>query len=135
MGTWNCNQMLRGRQRPDTATTTMGLDGQYMVTHDVAPVFDQYRTRPQVSDSYMTYNPATHMWVTLYVDNFGGYSLGTSPGWQGNTLTTNTTTTNDGTKITDVLTKVSDTQTTDDAVATTPDGRTVRSQITCTKSG
>ena len=26
-GTWTCTQMLRGKARPDTSTTTVGLDG------------------------------------------------------------------------------------------------------------
>ena len=43
-GTWNCTQMLRGKQRPDTSTTTVDSDGMWMVTQDIAPPFDQYRT-------------------------------------------------------------------------------------------
>ncbi len=43
-GTWNCTQMLRGKTRPDTSTTTVSMDGMWMVTQDTAPPFDQYRT-------------------------------------------------------------------------------------------
>ncbi len=112
----------------------MGLDGQYMVTHDVAPPFDKYRTRAQVSDSYFTYNPISHMWVTIYVDNFGGYSVSTTPGWRGNTMTTTTKVTNDGSTGSDVLTRISDTQTSDASVSTDPKGHVTRAKVTCTKA-
>jgi hypothetical protein len=135
MGTWTCTQMVRGKNRPDTSTTTMALDGQYMMTHDVAPPFDQYRTQPVISDSYMTYNATTHMWVTVGVDNFGGYFMSTSPGWNGNTMTTTTTMTNDGTTGSDVLTKVSDTETSDASVSKDPQGNVTRATVTCKKTG
>jgi hypothetical protein len=135
LGTWTCHQALRGKIRPDTSTTTMGLNGQYMVTHDVAPPFDKYRTQAVVSDSYFTYNPINHLWVTVGVDNFGGYSLSTSPGWNGNTLTTTTKVTNDGSTGSDVLTKISATQTTDASVSTDAKGNVTRTTTTCTKTG
>lgn len=83
LGTWTCRARVRGKDRPDTSTTTMGLDGEYMVTRDVAPVFDKYRTRALNSTSYVTFNPRTRQWVTISVDNLGGYGVSTSPGWSG----------------------------------------------------
>jgi hypothetical protein len=134
LGTWTCRQMLRGSVRPDTSTTTMGLDGMWMVTHDVAPPFDKYRTRAVISDSYLTYNPINHLWVTTGIDSFGGYFVSTTPGWHGNTLTTQTNVTNDGGTSSDVLTKVSDTETRDAFVATDSKGDVTRSTTTCEKT-
>ena len=135
MGTWHCSQPLRGKTRTDTATTTMTLDGQYMMTRDVSPPFDQYRHIPQVINSYMTYNPINKMWVTIGVDNFGGYFVNTSPGWSGNTIRTTTKMTNDGSSGYDVLTKLSETKTTDRFVTKDPKGKVTTATITCTKSG
>lgn len=134
LGTWTCTQTVRGSARSDTSTTTMGLDGEYMVTHDVAPPFDKYRTRSITTDSYLTYNPINHMWMTLSVDNFGGYTVSSSPGWRGNTLTTTVKMASDGSTGSDVLTKVSDTQTTDASVSTNSKGHVTRQTSTCTKS-
>jgi hypothetical protein len=135
MGNWTCTQMLRGKNRSDMSTTTMGMDGQYMVTHDVAPTFDQYRTQPITSDTYMTYNPLSHLWVSIYVDSFGGYGVSTSPGWQGNTMTTTVALMNDGSTGSDVLTKVSDTETKDESVSTDSKGNVSKASTTCKKTG
>jgi hypothetical protein len=134
LGTWTCHQMLRGRDRPDTSTTTMALDGQYMMTHDVAPPFDRYRTQTVVTDSYLTYNPLNHMWVTVSIDNFGGYSVSATPGWHGDTMTTTTRLTNDGSKGSDVLTRISSTRTRDTSVSTDAHGHVTRATTTCTKT-
>ncbi len=133
MGTWNCHSMVRGRPRPDTSTTTMTLDGEYMVTHDVAPPFDRFRNRAVNTDTYVTYNPINHMWVSLSVDNFGGYGVGMSPGWRGNTLTTTIKMAQDGTTGSDTLTKVSDRQTSD-VSTTTNSGHMTRVHTMCTKT-
>lgn len=135
MGTWTCRQTLRGKIRPDTSTATMGLDGMWMVTHDVAPPFDKYRTRTVVSDSYLTYNPISKLWATVTVDNHGGYFVSTSPGWRGNTLSTTTKLANDGSTGSDVLTKISDKQTSDAGASTDPKGHVTRFKVTCTKTG
>lgn len=134
LGTWTCRQMVRGSTRTDTSTTSMALNGMWMVTHDVAPPFDKFRTTDVISDSYLTYNPVNHLWVTTGFDSFGGYFASTTPGWQGNTLASNTVTTNDGSKSSDVLTKVSDTQTTDAFVNTDAQGKVTHTNVDCSKS-
>ena len=113
----------------------MALNGMWMVTHDVAPPFDKFRTTDVISDSYVTYNPINHLWVTTGVDSFGGYFSSSTPGWQGNTITSQTTFTNDGSKSSDVLTKVSDTQTTDVFSNTDADGHVRHNTVACTKAG
>lgn len=55
--------------------------------HDVAPPFDKYRTQAVKTDSYTTYNAQKHQWIAFNMNNFGGYGVSTSPGWNGNTLT------------------------------------------------
>ena len=86
-GTWNCTQMLRGKTRPDTSTTTIGMDGMWMVTQDTAPPFDQYRTVTINSTNYTTYDPTIKQWVSVGVDTGGGYGISSTPGWIGNTMT------------------------------------------------
>lgn len=134
LGTWTCHQMLRGKNRPDTSTTAIGLDGAYMVSHDTAPAFDKYRTQAIYTDGYTTYNAAKHNWVTFTMDSFGGYSVSTSPGWNGNTLTTTLVMTQDGTTGSDTLTKISSTQSRDVATAKSPGGMVTHSTVICTKA-
>jgi hypothetical protein len=131
-GTWNCTQTLRGKPRPDTSTTTVGMNGMWMVTQDTAPPFDQYRTVAINGTTYMTYDPTTKQWIQVGVDTGGGYGISTSPGWQGNTITW-TTKGLDGSSGTDVVTKTSDTQTSDASSGTDAQGHTTNTTITCTK--
>jgi len=133
MGTWTCTQMLRGSKRPDTSTTTMGMDGMWMVTQDTAPPFDKYRNYTITSTSYMGYDPSTKMWIQTGVDSGGGYFTSTSPGWQGNTITWATKGL-DGSSGTDIITKSSDTSTTDASSGTDAQGKTTSTTIACTKS-
>jgi hypothetical protein len=132
-GTWNCTQMLRGKTRPDTSTTTIGMDGAWMVSQDTAPPFDQYRTVAIHGTSYIGYDPTIKRWVALGVDSGGGYFLASTPGWQGNTMTSSSKGL-DGSSTTDVLTKVSDTETNDDFTATDPQGKVTKLTIHCTKA-
>lgn len=132
-GTWNCTQMLRGKLRPDTGTTTMSKDGMWMVTQDNAPPFDQYRTFPVNTTSWMTYDPTIKKWVQVSVDDTGGYSISSSPGWVGTTATW-TTKGLDGSTGTDVITKNSDSKTTDQSSGTDAQGHTSSTTITCTKT-
>jgi len=134
MGTWTCHQMLRGKDRPDTSTTALGMDGMYMVTQDEAPPFDQYRTFPIHGMSYMTYDSMIKKWVSIGVDSAGNYGITSSPGWQGNTIVW-TGSYLDGSSSTDTVTKASDTRTTDQSVTKDPSGKVTTSTITCTKSG
>ncbi len=134
MGTWTCHQTLRGKDRSDTSATTMALDGQYMLTHDNAPSFDKYRTRAVKTESYTTYNSRTHQWVTISVDNFGGYGMSTSSGWNGNTMSSRTIISQDGSTGSDISTKVSDSKTIDKSINRSPDGTVTKSTIVCTKA-
>ena len=70
----------------------------------------------------VTYDPTIKQWVQDYMDNFGGYGISSSPGWQGNMLTWSSTGL-DGTKVSDVATKVSDTETSDTVTTTDFDAR------------
>lgn len=133
-GTWNCTQMLRGKMRPDTSTATIGMDGMWMVTQDTAPPFDQYRTVTINGTNYMTYDPTIKQWVSIGVDSGGGYGMESSPGWVGNTMTS-TGKGLDGSTFTDVLTKNSDTSTTDVNTATDAQGKTTKTTIQCRKAG
>lgn len=132
-GTWTCTSIVRGKNRPDTSTTTIGLDGAYMISHDVAPPFDRYRTQAVRTDTYMTYNPRTHQWLSFNMDNFGGYLVTTSPGWNGNTMINTTLYSQDGTTGTATTTKLSDTQTRT-AIVTKDKGMTSRQVANCKKS-
>ena len=132
-GTWNCSQMLRGKTRPDTSTTTVGLNGMWMVSQDAAPPFDQYRTVTVNSTTYTGYDPTTKQWVSIGVDDSGGYGMQSSPGWQGNVITW-TGKGLDGSTFTVVITKNSDTKTTDQNTVTDPQGKVTKTTITCTRA-
>jgi hypothetical protein len=131
-GTWTCTQLLRGKQRPDTSTTTLGMNGAWMVTQDTAPAFDQYRTYAIQGTNYMTYDSSIKQWVQVGADSSGGYGTSSSPGWQGNTITW-TNKNLDGSSGSDVITKVSDSETNDDSTGTDSTGKVTKVAIHCTK--
>lgn len=133
MGNWTCTQMLRGKKRPDMSTTTMGMDGAWMVTQDSAPPFDQYRDYTINGTTYTTYDPTIKQWVQIGVDSGGGYGTESSPGWQGTSITW-TGKGLDGSTFTDVVTKVSDTHYTDDNTTTDAQGKTTQTPSTCMKT-
>jgi hypothetical protein len=133
-GTWNCTQQLRGKARPDTSTTTVGMDGMWMVSQDTAPPFDQYRTWPVNITTYTGYDPTIKQWVAMGVGNDGTYFMSSSPGWQGNTITW-TSKGLDGGSVTDVGTKVSDTETSDAITFTDAKGKATNIATSCKKSG
>jgi hypothetical protein len=132
-GTWTCTQMVRGKSRPDTSTTTVGLDGSWMISQDTAPPFDQYRTYTITGTNYMTYDPTVKQWVLTGVDSTGGYFTQSSPGWSGNAMTWSGKGL-DGSTVTDVLTKVSDTETSDASTVVDSTGKSTPASITCKKS-
>jgi hypothetical protein len=133
MGNWTCTQMLRGKSRPDMSTTTMGMDGAWMVTQDTAPPFDAFRTATIAATTYTGYDPTTKMWIQTGVDSSGAYFTSTSPGWDGSTITW-TTKGLDGSSGTDVVTKVNDTQTSDDSSNTDAKGTMTKTTIACKKT-
>ncbi len=132
-GSWSCTQMLRGKQRPDTSTTTVAMDGAWMVTQDTAPPFDQYRNSTITGTTYTTYDTSIKRWVQTSVDSSGGYGTESSPGWQGSTITW-TGKGLDGSSGTDVVTKISDTETSDASTATDPAGKVAKVTIHCVKA-
>jgi hypothetical protein len=133
VGTWSCTQQLRGKTRPETDVTSVGMDGMWLVTQTTAPPFDQYRTYTINGTQYTGYDPNAKMWIQTGVDNGGGYGIQTSPGWQGSAFTW-TGKYPDGSSSTDLITKVSDTQYTDANSVTDPQGKTTNMMITCKKS-
>jgi hypothetical protein len=133
-GTWTCSQQLRGKTRPDTSTTTVGMDGMWMVSQDVAPPFDQYRTFAVNTTTYTSYDPTVKQWVAMGVGTDGTYYMASSPGWQGNTITWSSKGL-DGSTVTDVGTKVSDSETSDAITFTDPKGKVTNISTHCKKSG
>jgi hypothetical protein len=134
LGTWSCTQPLRGKTRPETDVYSMGMDGMWMVNQTNAPPFDAYRTVAQVASNYTTYDPTIKQWVVETVDNLGGYGIEASPGWQGTTISWAGKGL-DGSTFTDVFTKVSNTETSDDSTTTDPQGKVSKVTIHCTKTG
>jgi hypothetical protein len=131
-GSWTCTQLLRGTQRPDSSTTAIGMDGAWMVTQDTAPPFDRYRTYAIQSTNYMTYDGSIKQWVQIGADSSGGYGISSSPGWQGSTITW-TNKNLDGSYGSDVVTKISATETRDASTSTDSKGTTTKVAIHCTK--
>ncbi|MGC1986232.1 MAG: hypothetical protein WA668_12680, partial [Candidatus Cybelea sp.] len=72
-------------------------------------------------------------WVLTGVDSTGGYITQSSPGWSGNAMTW-TGKGLDGSTITDVITKVSETETSDANTVVDSTGKSTPTSITCKKS-
>ncbi|HZY96463.1 MAG TPA: hypothetical protein VFE35_05130 [Candidatus Cybelea sp.] len=133
LGTWTCTQPLRGKTRAETDVYTMSNDGMWMVDTATSPPFDQYRTVPQNGMTSTTYDPTVKQWVGVYYDNLGGYGIESTPGWQGNTATWSGKGL-DGSTVSDVITKVSDTETSDANTTTDPKGKVTNVTIVCKKN-
>jgi hypothetical protein len=133
LGTWSCTQPLRGKTRPETDVYSMSKDGMWMLEQSTAPPFDQYRTVAQNGMTYTTYDGGVKQWVSVNVDNLGGYGTESSPGWQGSSAMWGGKGL-DGTSFTDAITKVSATETTDLSTTTDPQGKVTTVTITCKKT-
>jgi hypothetical protein len=134
VGTWNCASEVRGGHRTETDVTSIGMDGAWLVTQSTSPPFDKYRTYTINGTTYETYDPSVKLWVQMLVDNSGQYGMATSPGMQGNSMTW-TGKGLDGTNVSDVFTKVSDSETSDATTITDPQGKAMVINTTCKKSG
>jgi hypothetical protein len=135
-GTWTCHQTVRGKDRPDTSTTTMEMNDRWLKVHDVAPPFDQYRTAPVNSDTYYTYDPSVKKYVGVELDDFGGYGLSSSPGWTGNTMVWTDKSALDGSVGVTTVTKVSDSEYNFTNTGTDAKGKAVpTTNGTCKKGG
>jgi hypothetical protein len=133
VGTWTCTQPLRGKTRSETDVYTMSDNGMWLTDVGTSPPFDQYRTVPQVTTTYSTYDPTLKQWVNVSYDSLGGYGIESATGWQGNTLNYSGKGL-DGSTFSDVVTKVSDTEYTDLSTTTDPKGVVTRVTITCKKN-
>jgi hypothetical protein len=133
LGSWTCTQPLRGKTRTETDVYTMSDDGMWLVDTATSPPFDAYRSVPQKSITYTTYDPTIKKWVLVYYDNFGGYALGSTSGWQGNTASWSAQGL-DGSTVADVITKASDTETSDANTTTDPKGNVAHVTIVCKKN-
>jgi hypothetical protein len=138
MGTWNCKALKTPNGRAIghtfTSNTVMAFDARWMETDQTTPPYDQYRTRNNVSKTWLTYDPDTKMWVSMTLDNFGNYGVAMSPGWTGNTLVTTDKLNSNGQPLgVDTLTKSSDTHTHDIYAVKTSKG-TQTYENDCTKA-
>jgi hypothetical protein len=117
MGTWTCktlkNSMGRGSGRSETDTTTMSMDGHYMMTSGVSKPFDTARTRTLTTQGWVGWDSAKKQWYSFGISNFGGMGVSTSPGWKGNTMVWTDMWATDGQPLgVSTVTKVSATKTT-----------------------
>jgi len=133
LGTWTCTQPWRGKTRTETDVYTMSSDRMWMVDTATSPPFDQYRTVPRNGTMLMTYDPTIEQWVAIYYDNLGSYATESTSGWQGNIASWSGRGL-DGRTFSDVITKVSDTQTSDADTLTDSQGKTTNVTITCKKN-
>ena len=132
VGTWTCSQPWRGGTRTETNVYTIASDRMWIDDAVTSPAFDQYRTSVRNGTMRMTYDAEIGQWVAIYDDNLGSYAIESTPGWQGNVASWSGTGL-DGRTYSDVITKVSDTET-NDVYASTSQGKTTNVTITCKKS-
>lgn len=135
-GTWTCHTMVRGKDRSDTFTSTMDLNDRWMKTTDVSLPFDQYRTLPINTVFYDTYDQTVKRYVSVNVDDFGGYGLAYSPGWSGNTWVWTDKSAADGSIAVVTITKTSDSSYSIRLTGTDAQGKpTTPISGTCKKTG
>jgi hypothetical protein len=133
VGTWICTQPWRGRTRTETNVYTMRSDRMWMVDTTTSPPFDQYRTIPRNGTMLTTYDSSIGQWVAIYYDNLGTYAIESTSGWQGNVASWSGRGL-DGRSFSDIITKVSDTQTSDASTLTDSQGKITNVIITCKKN-
>jgi len=134
IGRWTCTQPWRGKTRTETNVYRIAGDGVWMVDTATSLPFDQYRTVTRNGTLLTTYDPAIKQWVAIYYDNLGGYAIESTSGWEGNVANWSGKGL-DGATFGDVITKVSDTQTSDVNTMTDSLGKTTTVTITCNKNG
>jgi hypothetical protein len=135
VGTWSCHSKLRGSDRPSTLTYRVSDDKHWIKFREDAPPFDRYRTQTIVSDGSLTYNPTAKQWAFVVTDNFGGYGISTSPGWNGNRLIFTDVVTDNGSMGTFTMDKVANDAFHTTVVVRSRDGKTDTIQGDCKKSG
>jgi hypothetical protein len=136
IGTWACHSTSPNRpgDRVETDKYALGLDDRWIVETSESKAFDPARTRTIGGTAYITYDAKAKHWVYLGVDNFGFYTMSTSPGWNGNTLTwTEVQTANADPLGTFAVTRDADTKMSFAIETKTPKG-TERITGTCTKA-
>jgi hypothetical protein len=88
VGTWNCS--FRSSRRPaaisSTSVVSMDPTGFWMITKTSTKPASYFPYASQMTD-WTTYDRDTSRWVDLATGSFGAYSVSTSPGWSGNTIT------------------------------------------------
>jgi hypothetical protein len=85
---------------------------------------------------YYSYDPQNKKYISVEVDDFGGYGFATSPGWQGNTMVWTDKSSPDGTVGVTTFTRVSDAQYNVRFTGTDAKGKPLpASSATCKKSG
>jgi hypothetical protein len=134
VGTWTCTQPWRGRTRTETDVYALRSDRMWLVDTVTSPPFDQYRTVPRNGTMLTTYDSTIDQWIAIYYDNLGTYAIESTSGWQGNVASWSGKGL-DGRTFSDVITKVSDTQTSDTSTLTDSKGKTTNVTITCKKTG
>jgi hypothetical protein len=115
--------MLRGKDRPNTTTTTTTLNGRWLLAQDLAPPFDMYRTQAIHTQTYYTYDMQNKKYVMVSVDDFGGYGLATSPGWNGDTMVWTDKSAPDGSVAVSTIRKMSDSEYSVDTTGTDAKGK------------
>jgi hypothetical protein len=133
IGTWTCTQPWRGKTRTETDVYAISSDRMWMIDTATSLPFDQYRTVPRIGTMFTTYDPSIKQWVALYHDNLGGYAIESTDGWQGNVASW-TGKGLDGRAFSDVITKVSDTQTSDASTLVDSQGNAVNVVVVCKKN-
>ena len=136
IGTWTCHSTNPNRpgDRVETDKYALGLDDRWIVGTSESKPFDPARTRTIGGTDYISYDAKAKRWVDIGVDNFGFYTMSTSPGWTGNTMIWTQVETASGSPLgTYTLTREGDTKESFVLETKTPKG-TERITGTCTKS-
>lgn len=128
-GSWQCEG--RG-PRPWTWTFAPALDNQAYTLHIVEPSGRSDGADVLVDVTYV-YQPVTNSVFDVAVDNLGKFEINRGALFDGKTFTLNSLQTNDGSQITHAFTVAAPNRFSHHVEITTPTGRVIRFDQTCTK--
>jgi hypothetical protein len=94
LGSWRCEQTSSNGSRNQTWSNILTLNDHWILMHGESPARRSNGT-PIISEIYVGYNPIYKRFAMVTVNNFGGYWLSQSTGWEGNRWTWTDTTTED----------------------------------------
>ncbi|MDQ3818526.1 MAG: hypothetical protein M3362_12735, partial [Acidobacteriota bacterium] len=94
LGSWRCVQTTSHGTRTETWNNSLALNDRWIHMHGEGPPH-RAGAAPIISEIYIGYNPVYRRFAMVTVNNYGGYWLSESKGWDGDHWIWTDTTTED----------------------------------------